>query len=289
MSKAKAESEKSILSTIYSLTLGNVIFRNIIFIGIFLLLLLFLTFKWLDFYTNHGKELAVPNYVGMDIKKAHLLAREKTFKIVVSDSIHIVGKQGGIILKQNPEEGDQVKENRKIYTTITKHLADLIPLGRLPALYGKNYTRKKYELENSFEINCKVVGKRFDPGSENHILVVMYKGDTLVSGSSRKEDFKIEKGSQLEFIISEKGGGIVPVPDLICMTTDAAMFILESYGLVLGSELSDGSLGSGELGYIYRQFPSPGSQNLVQGSTVDIFISKTQPPHCLDDKVEEEE
>lgn len=288
MSKAKAESEKNILSKIYSWTFGNIIFRNIILIGLFLLLLLFLTFKWLDFYTDHGEELIMPEYVGMDVKKASSEAREKSFKIVVSDSIHIVGKDGGIILKQNPEKGDLVKENRKVYTTITKHLADLIPLGRLPDLYGKNYSRKKYELENSFEINCKIVGRRFDPGAEDHILAVIYKGDTIVSAVSRKEDIKIEKGSQLGFIISEKGGGIVPVPDLICMTTDAALFILESYGLVLGSELSDGSVGTGELAYIYRQFPSPGSQNLVQGSTVDIFITKMQPPNCIEEEDEEE-
>ena len=56
-----------------------------------------LTLLWLRFYTNHGQELEMPDYIGVQLDEASKNAEDKTFQIVVTDSVHIVGTAGGEI------------------------------------------------------------------------------------------------------------------------------------------------------------------------------------------------
>jgi len=115
-------------------------------IVLFLFFCVFLVGMWLKAYTNHGQSLELSNYVGQQIEDASSEARDRHFEVVVLDSVFIVGKSGGEILRQNPMAGAKVKEDRKIYVTITKTTADQIPLRRLPVLYGKDFERKRREL-----------------------------------------------------------------------------------------------------------------------------------------------
>ncbi|MDQ3141875.1 MAG: PASTA domain-containing protein, partial [Bacteroidota bacterium] len=73
-------------------------------------------FLWLKIYTHHGQELELPDYVGQPYEDAAKNARRKKFRMSVLDSIHVLGKPGGIILKQDPPPHTLVKEKRMIYT-----------------------------------------------------------------------------------------------------------------------------------------------------------------------------
>ena len=63
----------------------------------------------------------------------------------MNDSVHIVGRQGGMIINQNPKSGSLVKENRKIYVTVTKYNPDKLTLKDLPVLYGADFEQKRKE------------------------------------------------------------------------------------------------------------------------------------------------
>ncbi len=245
-----------------------VLFLAITFLSVFL---------WLRIYTHHGQQLELPDYVGQSFEDAERNARRKKFRMSVLDSIHILGKPGGEILKQDPPPHTMVKEKRMIYVTITKRSPDKILSGRLPEMYGKNYDRKKRELEEHFQIKASIVEKRFDPGEPNQILEVRYKGETIIDSRGRDNDVPIEKGDVLEFIISERTGGMVEVPDLVCKTYEEAQFLLENLGLLVGALSGDTT--NQETTYIIDQEPAAGEE-IEMETAINLTIRQEKPGRC---------
>ena len=72
--------------------------------------------------------MELPDYENTLIDDANKDANKRSFEIIVNDSVHIVGRRGGMIINQNPVKGSLVKENRKIYVTITKFNPDKLTL-----------------------------------------------------------------------------------------------------------------------------------------------------------------
>jgi len=233
---------------------------------------------WLRFYTNHGQQLELPDYTEMNLEEAKKDAERKSFRMVVNDSIHIVGKKGGEIISQNPTAKSMVKENRKIYVTITKYAADLISVASLPTLYGTEYNSKCRDLKY-LEINCKIKGYRHDVGEKDHILEVYHNGELIVSNIGRKNNVKIEKGATLEFILSKKSGAEITVQDYKCKTLAEARFLIENSGLDLTQITENGPITHTEGAYIVAQNPFP-DQIIESGSPITVKIQQEKPADC---------
>ncbi len=243
-------------------------------------LILAITLFWLRSYTNHGQQLELPDYVGINFETAKADAEEKTFIMVVKDSIHKVGVRGGEILAQNPVAYSKVKENRKIYVTTAKYNADLISLDDLPSLYGKEYEAKKREL-GYLDITTDVKGYRYDTGEPDHILEVWQNGKQIVGKNIKGKGVSVPKGGSLSFVLSKSRGGTLDVPDLKCMQVNAVKFMLSSQDLSIGNITADGIIENEGAAYIIGQFPpfSFGS-TIEMGSKIDITITNTKPKYC---------
>ncbi len=245
-----------------------------------LVLFLILHF-FLRSYTNHGQQLTLPDFIDMHISEAEDLAEDKTFQIIVDDSTHIVGKPGGIIINQNPKSSSKVKENRKVYVTITKYQSDQIRLKSLPDLYGREYEQKRKELA-MMKISSRIKGYAYDQGEPNHILEVYYKGQLVVDIDGRKNNVKIEKGGTLDFVLSEQRGLEMGIPDLRCESLAAASFLLEDGAkLKLGTISEQGNVTDRESAYIVDQFPpyTPDGRIYI-GESINVVISQEQPEDC---------
>ena len=255
------------------------IWRNLGLILLFLLTCFILTLIWLRIYTHHGQSYELPDYTGTFISESQKDASKRSFEIKVVDSIFMVGKEGGIIINQNPEGGSMVKKRRKIYVTITKEEADKIPLRRLPILYGKSFDRKRKELKQGFEINATVSGKRYDPGPPDHILSVIYQGDTIINAQKRKDNVVIEKGGTLEMILSKNTGGTFYLPDVTCKLYEEALFQLQTLNLVVTDPLTDETVRDVENAFVYKQYPEANAQ-IIMGDTINLYLTKDQPIGC---------
>lgn len=235
----------------------------------------------LRWYTHHGEKLVLPDFTGQRIAKAEQEANDQSFRIIVTDSIFKVGEEGGIIINQNPKVNSEVKRGRKIYVTLTKHTPDKVKVSQIPELYGKDFERKRRELENSFEINSKIRGYEFDQGAPEQILKVYYKEDLIISSEMRRDNIEIDKGATLDFILSKNIGGAIAMPNLICKTYNEAAFYVENLNLFIGEITKDGLLDDKEGAYIYDQEPQAG-ENILTGDTIHLFLSSTKPYNCED-------
>ncbi len=254
--------------------------KHLLIIALILVIIFLGLNFWLKSYTNHGQQLVLPDYVGKHITEATEDAKEKSFEIIVNDSIHIVGKPGGIVTRQNPKKDAKVKENRKVYVTITKFDADVIEVGSLGVMYGQDYESKKREL-SYVEIGSKIKSRKYDPGEPDHILEVWYKGEPIITKNVEKRKVAIDKGDTLSFVISQRGGGETGVPNLVCNTFAAAQFILESSQLKLGDVKEVGPVSDINSAYIIEQYPSPETvQTVPMGRMFNLTIQQEKPQDC---------
>jgi beta-lactam-binding protein with PASTA domain len=254
--------------------------KQLLFLAAVLIGIILLANLWLKFYTNHGQQLELPNFVGMEIAEARNLADHSSFELVVNDSVFVVGKPGGIIKDQNPKPKSLVKENRKIYITITKYGKESVTVADLPTLYGNPFEQKKAELKYR-DIDCEIKDYAYDPGAPDHILEVYYNGELIISKDVRKTDVKIEKGSKLSCILSRNDGGDVMIPDLVCLDVEEAKFLLETNKLALGSMTSKGTNEPDATLYVVSQSPAyDGTTNIKMGERISITVSSIKPSDC---------
>lgn len=269
--------EATLLSYLKSLTFRKTILAIVVFLGICLLA----SFIWLKVYTHHGEELVMPDYTGYQYEDALADALDRKFRMSIQDSLHILGRPGGIILKQNPVPKSLVKSNRMIYVTITKRGKDKILSARLPEMYGKNYERKKQELADHFQIKSRIVDTKYDPGDPGQVLSVSYKGEVITSAKGRNNEIQIEKGDYLEFVISAKSGGDVEVPNLMCKTLEEAEFLLENLNLKMGSVQEAGEIIDRANAFIVSQEPAASGQMIRMESPIHVTIQQSKPESCL--------
>ncbi len=273
---AKKE-EGNLLDFIKHRDFRKTILAIIVFFGICLLA----SFLWLKIYTHHGEELAMPDYTGYKYEDALADASKRKLRMSIQDSLHILGRPGGVILKQNPTSASLVKSNRMVYVTITKRGKDKILSARLPEMYGKSYDRKKQELADHFQIKSRIVDTQYDPGDAGQILSVLYKGQVITSAKGRDNDIQIEKGDYLEFVISAKSGGEVEAPNLICKTYEEALFLLDNLNLKLGIVQALDTIVDLNSSFVVSQDPASTGLMIKMETSVHISISQSKPYTCL--------
>ncbi len=254
--------------------------KQLAYVLLFLALVVFAVLTWLKSYTNHGQQLELADYTNTQLSDAMKDAEGKTFKIIVSDSTHIVGKSGGLILDQNPEPGSKVKENRKIYVTTTKYSPDQISIKDLPLLYGTDYDQAVSDLKSRF-IYASIKSRKYDAGQPNHILEVWYDGRMIIDKNGIKSNVQIEKGGKMSFVISERQGGSFVIPDLHCkQVADVKSYMLYSK-LKLGKIIEKGDLKDLSKAWVISQYPKAnGTTQLEAGQSIDITVIAKKPKGC---------
>lgn len=260
---------------VYCFLTAPMVVKNCLGMLTFLGTLLLLTTWWLQCYTQHGEQAEVPDFVGMTYKEAIRSAKARPFRLAIADSVFIEDKAPGEVISQQPKSKSAVKEDRTIYLTIVKSNPDLVPL---PPLAGNDdytiYSRQCNRLNIKTRISAKVPDDRLEP---NTILEVIYKRDTITHllGSQ----YKIEMGTVLDFVVTDKVDSDLMVPDLVCLSLKEAKFILLSSGFSIGNLVKNASVTDESTAWVWKQFPlpeSPGAQDL----TIDLYLTQELPVRC---------
>jgi len=161
---------------------SKLFWKQVLIAAVIVSVLLFVFFKGLHIATNHNQKIEVPDLSKQSLSEVMDVLKELDLRYIVIDSASFnpdYPKKS--VIRQNPEAGDIVKENRKIYLTLN-------PSGyrsvSIPEFYGKT--------KRNIETTLRAVG--FEIG--NNPTYVPDRGRNVVRGLRHKGE-KIEKGDKL--------------------------------------------------------------------------------------------
>lgn len=243
-----------------------------VLVGIALsLLFFFLCFITLNFWTNHGEYLRVPDVKGKTFAEASGFLEKQGFDVVVQDSVYYDTIAPTVVFKQFPDPDATVKVNRTIYLTINRANAPII---EMPNLVGMSFRNAELELKSR---GLKLGDTTFVPDIAKNAVK-----EQLWNGSSIKPGAKITMGQKISLVI---GAGIgaeeVPVPNLYGLPYPEALALSEANGIelfvVLDSDLRDTTAG-----FVYWQNPERLDRErrinrIRAGQIMDIRLGATRP------------
>jgi len=159
----------------------------------------FLLFRWLSATTNHNQKIEVPDLSKQPIETVEKILNDLDLRFVVIDSAsYNPDYPPKSVIRQNPESGDIVKENRQIYLTLNpSHYRSV----NIPAFYGKT----KRNVEATLRAVGFVIGDKpsWVPDlGKNVVRGLKHKGKKVKKGT------KLPKKSVLNLILGDgKGAG----------------------------------------------------------------------------------
>ncbi len=270
---SQIEKKSNFYSQISLLLTNRAFLLNLLAIGLFITIVIFGILQWLKVYTNHGQKLEMPDYVETHIDDALNDADDRSFVMIVNDSVHIVGKPGGIIQNQNPKGGSLVKENRKIYVTTTKYSADVIDIASVFPLYGQDYESKKNQLQQK-AIAAEIKEFKYDNLTTGSILEVWDGNKLIISQRLNPDSYTLERGSRLSFVVSTPEGGSFDVPDVIGLTYNRAKWAIENSKFRIGEVTYANDLGvdDKENAIVVEQYPVADGSKLTAGASINIKV-----------------
>ena len=195
---------------------------------VFVTLVLF-AFLLLRICTKHGKEYALPDILNKNISEVQEMDEMSRFELVLIDSVYVNNKPGGIIIAMDPPPQSMIKEDRKIYVTITSNDPEDVEVPNLVDLT----VRQAVSLLESHGLTCGTLSFTPDIG-RNAVL------DQLYEGKSISPKTKIPRYSSINLLV---GSGIdstsslaTTIPLIIGKTPQEARRALKVASLNVGKE-----------------------------------------------------
>ena len=243
----------------------NWILKNIVVAGGSMVLLC-VVLVWLSgLWTRHGSEFALPDFCGSTISEAQELAQANELKLDVTDSVYLPHIKAGLVLKQNPDAGSNVKRGRRILLSINSLKPKMV---EMPLVTGYFLREASFALER----NSLRVGKLIyvEDIASNNVLRQLYKGREIKAGT------KIASQSEIDLEV-----GIA--------TTDNTTFIPNLEGMpysIVKEILTDNSLNLGKAVFnkgiknymdslnavVYKQIPQPVDTPVILGTSVTLYF-----------------
>lgn len=189
------------------------------FIGIFSVI------KYLDFYSNHGEEIVVPNLVGKKSSEAKMKLEELGLSYEILDSIYDPDLPNGIVKQQMIEPTAiskvKVKENRIIGLRLSKKT----DLTEMPNLVFKHVDFARGIIENrGFDSKIQYKPTKEANGS---VLEQLYKGKSVPPGQL------IPIGAEITLVVGKNEVGVLTsLPNVVGMNYQDALNLLNTNGLM---------------------------------------------------------
>lgn len=241
---------------------------TLVIIGVVCVLLYWLFFLSLNWFTGHGKEMTVPNVSGIKMVAAISLLEKDGYSIDI-DSTYDPEQPPLVVMEQQPKPGNTVKPGRTIYIKVNKVSP---PNSPMPNLVNLSYRSALLILKN----NKLVLGDTtMRPDVANGaVLEQLFAGKNILPGDM------IPQGSKIDLVI---GAGLesanIEVPDLVGLTYDMAIAVLSAskidFHVIFEGPIAD-TLGA----FVIYQLPEAYNANndvntISRGESIDIKVRQT--------------
>lgn len=244
--------------------LVNVLVAAAVFTG-----LVWLTFRWLEIHTNHGKEIAVPNVMNKSVQDAIKILDDSGLDYEV-DSFKFNPKFRSFqVLQIYPSAGSRVKDGRTIILKVNPRTYAQVSVPDILDRY-KGLAFRQLE-----QVGLKVSDTLYEPSIQRDAVIRMtYNGNVLKPGSL------LPRFSTIGIVIGAGPKRNIAVPNLVGLTVQQAKLIIQQNLFEVGLvEHEDGSTDESDI--IYYQDPAPFDVR-DQGMQIDIWASKKTPAEMRD-------
>jgi eukaryotic-like serine/threonine-protein kinase len=217
---------------------------------------------YLPIKTNHGETLSVPNLKGMSLEEAGEFLTKRDLRWAIYDSSFVMDAPPLTVISQNPKYGSKVKENRRIYLSITPQNPPMVVFPDLKdvTLFSSKKILVSYGLKPA-KIRYK---------SDLAANVVL---ETWANGKKINPGDTIPKGTLVNLVVGDgRGTTRFKVPQLVGLSLEEAEYAILGSGLMVGYleyELDP----EVELGSVFRTYPSFENGDIVRlGDKIDLWI-----------------
>jgi beta-lactam-binding protein with PASTA domain len=172
---------------------SSTFFKNLFFAIVIVILFLVAFVKFLDFSTNHGEEIKVPNLSKMKLEIAEEKLDEEGLEVFLLDTVEFRPEFPPYsIVEQDPIAGSKVKDGRKIYVKLN---AGGYAMVTFPDLKNKTFR----QATNALRALGLVEGKlKYVPDlAKDIVLEVSYNGRPVKAGD------KLMKNSKIDFVLGD--------------------------------------------------------------------------------------
>jgi beta-lactam-binding protein with PASTA domain len=157
------------------------------------IVIIFLLLHWLDFFTNHGEEVPVPDLKKITVETAQEKLDELDLEAVVLDTVDFdPGFPPYTITEQDPLPKVGVKHNRKIYVKVNAGGYGAV---KLPDLIQKSYRQAVPMLKTA---GLEEGQKIYKPYMAKDVVLEMQ-----VNGKTVKPGAKVIKASKVDLILGD--------------------------------------------------------------------------------------
>lgn len=239
--------------------LVNILLAAAVFTG-----LVWLTFRWLEIHTNHGKEIAVPNVVNKSVHDAIRILDDSGLDYEVDSGKFEPKYRPFQVLQIYPSPGSRVKDGRTIILKVNpKTFAQVSVPDVLDRYKGLAFR----QLE---QVGLKVGDTIFEPSIQRDAVIRM-----MFNGTNLKPGTLLPRFSTIDLVIGAGPKRNITVPNLVGLTVQEAKAIIAQNLFEVGLvEHEDG--GQDESDIVYYQ--DPASFDIRdQGMQIDIWASKKTP------------
>ncbi|MGE4512569.1 MAG: PASTA domain-containing protein [Chryseobacterium sp.] len=250
----------------------KVLLNLAIAIGVFVGLV-WLTFRWLEYHTNHGQEIPVPNIVNKSVYEAIKILDDSGLEYEVDSPQYNPKYRPFQVLQVYPSPGSRVKDGRAILLKVNPRTWAKV---EVPDVINKYSGLAFQRLE---QVGLKVGDTIFEPSiQKDAVLRIMFKGAAV------KPKTKLPRFSVVDVVIGSGPMRNISIPNVVGLTVKEARGVIARSMVVVGLvELEEGSKDESDI--IYYQDPAAGDVR-DQGMQMDLWASKRTPAE-LRAKIEE--
>lgn len=239
--------------------LVNLLLAAAIFTG-----LVWLTFRWLEMHTNHGKEIAVPNVMNRSVQDAIKILDDSGLEYEVDSFKYDPKYRPFQVLQIYPSPGSRVKDGRTIIMKVNPRTYAQVSVPDILDRY-KGLAFRQLE-----QVGLKVGDTIFEPSIQRDAVIrMMYNGATLKPGSL------LPRFTTIDLVIGAGPKRNISVPNLVGLTVQEAKAIIAQNLFEVGLvEYEDNNNDESDIVY----YQDPASYDVRdQGMQIDIWASKKTP------------
>ena len=220
----------------------------------------------LAFFTNHNKEIEVPDFTTLSVKDAAQLAESVGIRVEVTDSVYVRRMERGAVFSQNPAAGSRVKKNRLIRLTTNAVNAKQVSM---PNLVGYSMRQAKAELSSKGLNLGKLI--YVSDMATNNVLKQQYRGKDIRTGTM------IDSGSEVDLVVGlSDTDNQTRIPNVVGMKYNRALDAVHDNSLNVARTTFDDSVknyNDSLNAVVFRQSPSASTAPIGMGGEVSLFFT----------------